>query len=259
MKLKFVSIIFLPIVFSFNLNLIEDYFNNLVEIKNVIVFSCSTSYNLQKLAVFLSNSNSYFKFISNSNFEDFMKIKAGKFVFLVDYSCSDSKLFLIKSSKFKYFNSSYHWIILNGLYKSSDEIFENIPNIGIDSNINLLSKIDVSTYEIFEVYSRGLHLGAPVTVKKFGLWSKGFKFLNQKMYFYNRKNRGNLNGIQLIDGIVKNHGRHNSEVIYHKEVNSMLMQMFNFKYGPNDLEYFKLINYFLLLELFTKHIKTGRQ
>lgn len=229
MKYTLLLTILLPVVISLNLNLIEDYFKKHVEIKNVVIFSCSNVYNLHKLALFLSNSNIYLKFQFDFKLGDLTKNVAGKFTMLVDYSCSESKKLLLESSKFNYFNSSYHWIILNEQNISSDDIFSNIPNIGLNSNIVLMSKIHENFYNIFEVYSRGLHLGAPVIVKYVGFWSfeKGFK-TEQPIYLFNRKNRGDLGGLEIRGGMLTLYNM-SPYCIYHTEVNRMLMHFFNFK------------------------------
>lgn len=229
MKLGFLLTICVTVVVSLNLNLIENFLKNSVQIKNVIVLSCSTRYH-QRLAVFLSNSNIYFKFIFISKFEDFDNKISGKCVFLVDYSCSDSKSFLMQSSKLNYFNSSYHWIISNEQNISSDIIFANISNIGINSQINLLSKLDDNAYDIFDVYSKGLQIGAPIIVKKIGLWSSedGLKMLNQPTPIFHRKNRGDLNGLEMRGGEVSI-SKMFAEAKHHKAIIDIMAQLYNFK------------------------------
>lgn len=209
------------------MNFIEDFLNNFVGAKNIIIFSCSSAYNLQQLAYLLSNLNIYFKFIFILKLDDFTKTIAGQCIFLVDYSCSDSSLFLLESSKFNYYNSSYHWIIFNELNKSSDVIFDNIPNIGINSNINLISKNDKDTYEIDEIYRRG----AAVIKNKTGFWNleEGLKLFNPVTFIFNHKNRGDLQELQLRGGFDDSYNL-SSEFRYHAVVSKLLMQAFNFKY-----------------------------
>lgn len=227
MKYRLLLTILLPLVFSLNLNLIEDYLKKSVEIKNVLIFSCSNVHNFHKLAVFLSNSNIYFSFVLDFKLDDLTRYGAG--TMLVDYSCSESNIILLKSSKFNYFNSSYHWIILNDQNISSDDIFANIPNIGLNSNIILMSKMYPNVYDMFEVYSKGLQLGEPVTVKNVGTWRIETGFNNdQPIYLYNRQNRGDLGGLEVRGGMMRLYNL-SPDSIYHTQVNRLLMHIFNFK------------------------------
>lgn len=229
MKYSLLLTLLLPVVIGSNLNLIEDYFKDSEEIKNVAIFACSNVHTLHKLAIFLSNSNIYFEFILNLNIEDLTKLFAQKCIFVVDFSCSESNLFLLESSKLSYFNSSYHWIILNEQNINFGVIFENVTKIGINSNIMLISKIHENVYNIFEVFGRGSQLEASVIVKNIGLWTieTGFK-TETPIYLYNRKNRGDLGGLELRGGIVRLFNM-SPDSVYHAEVNKLLMHIFNFK------------------------------
>lgn len=226
MKLGLLLSIFLPFALALNLDLLEDFFKHSVKIKHVIVFSCSNVKYLKELAILLSSSNFYFNFHLNYKF-DHLAETTGKCVFLIDLSCIDSDYVFHETSKSNYFNSSYHWIILNELNKSSEVLFKNISNIGINSKINLLSKTEESTYEISEVYFRGSSL----ITHKFGCWNyeKGLKLFNPVTYMYNRKNRGDLNELQLRGGLDGTFN-YTSEHKYHTVVTRFLMQAFNFKY-----------------------------
>lgn len=184
---------------SLNTDFVQDYLINLKNVQNSILFTCVDIQSLKYLANNLSESTVSFNFYNPS--EELINLPKilnrrliAKCGVVLDTNCKGYKNVLHQASYFRFFNRTYHWLIIDDEEK---DIFNlNLTQIEIGSQITYAKKIMLS-YKLIDVYSKAPHLGSPLTFKEYGFWDNEFNITNNLYPIFNKENRGNFNGLTL--------------------------------------------------------------
>lgn len=259
MKLTYLIFIsFIKFSFSLNSDLIKDFLKDYKDVQNTVIFTCSDIQSLTKLGRDLSKSEIYFKFHilkpkDKDVLEDLPKILNRKIIakccVVVDTKCDGYENVLIQSSNLRYFNLTYHWLIVDdGLIGENDIFNPKLKAIGINSQITFAKKTNFS-YQLIDVYSKALQLGYPLIFEEFGFWNNemGFNITRTLQPMYSSDNRGNFDGITLRGSVVIDKDNIFSQDVdelltppepdqgiamftkYHYSLNKYLMNIYNFK------------------------------
>lgn len=206
---------------SLNTDFIQDFLINYKNVQHSILFTCADIQSLKYLASKLSESKIYFNFYNPSEKEiNLQKILNRRLIakcgVVLDTNCEGYKNVLQQASNFRFFNRTYHWLIIDD--EEKDIFNSNLTQIEIGSQITYAKKIKLS-YKLIDVYSKAFHLGSPLIFQEFGLWDipNGFNITKNLYPIFNKENRGNFNGFTLRGATIIDRDN-----VYPKDVHDLL-------------------------------------
>lgn len=165
--------------------------------------------------------------------------------------CIENLNRLIEISFHRYFNSSYVWLLtLSHRYPTNTmtSVLQPLKNISINSDITFAQQIEFpnDSSELFDIFSRGQHLGQPIVLNAVGKYAGGE---NGGFSLHpGAENRTNFTGVTLrgatvisrrddvdpatLDDLllVRNYSAGISNISkYHYALNKILRDMYGFK------------------------------
>lgn len=186
---------------SLNTYFIHDYLTSLKNVQHSVLFTCADKQSLKYLAKNLSESEVYFIFHNpNKEIINLPKILNSRLIakcgVVLDTNCEGYKNVLQEVSTFRFFNRTYHWLIID---ENEKDVFNsNYKQIEIGAQITYAKKFELS-YKLIDVHSKAHHLGSSLIFEEFGFWdiSNGLNITRNLYPIYNKENRGNFNGLTL--------------------------------------------------------------
>ncbi|XP_055381397.1 ionotropic receptor 75a [Condylostylus longicornis] len=168
------------------------------------------SYSLSAARTIISQQKSY-KYVNleknvSAQFQEILRYKFySPSIALLDVSCTNATIVLEQASKLKYFNKTYQWLIIDeNLNSNVLETLNSTMEIGLNSQILYINKTESNSYELYDVYSKGRHIGSPMNISFFAKWSykKRLEKANELQEMREIIHRGQFNLLTLRGVIV---------------------------------------------------------
>ncbi|XP_055598409.1 ionotropic receptor 75a [Uranotaenia lowii] len=126
---------------------------------------------------------------------------------VIDLDCALANKTLQKFSDYRFFNTTYSWLLLSDSHPSDlDSILWSLKHIQMNSDVTYLRAVDQDNrthYELMDVYSKGRHICKDIFQTGYGYWSEdeGLLLVSNYNSYYERKNFEGmkLRGTTVID------------------------------------------------------------
>lgn len=186
-----------------NTDFIQDFLTSLKNVQHSVLFTCVDIQSLKYLTKNLSDSGVYFNFYNpNEEIIHLPKILNRKLIakcgVVLDTNCEGYKKVLQEASNFRFFNRTYHWLIIDDSPNETEIFNSNFKQIEVGTQITYAKKYEVS-YKLIDIHCKAHHLGSPLIFEEFGFWDtlNGFNITRNLYPIFNKENRGNFNGLTL--------------------------------------------------------------